>query len=75
LIRDLVVDAFIAQDADFAVLGGDVNQNSVSEFGAVHAQLMKKGPGPVEGIASAMFLEVNPDFTGALEFGLLNAGA
>jgi hypothetical protein len=56
-------------------LGGDVNQNSVSEFGAVHAQLVKKGPGPVEGIASAMFLEVNPDFTGALEFGLLNAGA
>jgi hypothetical protein len=56
-------------------LSGDVNQNSVSEFGAVHAQLVKKGPGPVEGIAAAMFLEVHTDFTGALEFGLLNAGA
>ena len=64
------MNAFITQNAHLPIAGRYIDEHSVSELGFIHAQLSENNPGPVEGIASAMFLEVYADFTGALEFSL-----
>jgi hypothetical protein len=73
LIRYLLMDAFISQNANLAIAGRYVNEHSVSELGTIHAQLTKNNAGPVQGRPPAMLFEMDADFPGALEFGLANA--
>jgi len=73
LVRYLLMDAFIPQDAHFAIAGRHVDEYSVSERGSTHAQLTKNNAGPVQGRSPATLFEMDADFPGALEFGLANA--
>lgn len=67
------MDASIAQYGEFMLSGGNIDKNSVSFFGFLHAQIMKDFRCPAHGIFTCFGFDMNPNLTGGSPLCLLNS--